>query len=311
VSSTAPPPPGQGGPCRARARSDPLGHNRAHLGPPARPARTAAQVPRRPVTGRRSHPEDRRDHLHSPSARRLQRPPGIDRTASLPGAALLRLRPRRAGHRHHRRSTSHPATWTPDPRPVPGHRRVPTTAARERETAGRGAHRRRGADHRRHGWCCCSWCTSCTSRTLLGQSRPNATSALNKGVGHRRRGAGATDHFVPRTARHRQVYIRRSATTGTSPSSRHHQPDWRSAPATPHALPGQPGDMAIAGHRVGEGAPSTQLNVVQSCRRDRDRDQSDGTSTGCCDGERGRYWATGRGKTTQCAGPTARARSSR
>jgi LPXTG-site transpeptidase (sortase) family protein len=31
------------------------------------------------------------------------------------------------------------------------------------------------------------------------------------------------------------------------------------------ALPGQPGDFAVAGHRVGEGAPFNDLDLVQSC----------------------------------------------
>jgi sortase A len=70
------------------------------------------------------------------------------------------------------------------------------------------------------------------------------------------------------------------------------------------ALPGEPGDFAIAGHRVGEGAPFNEMDLVQSCDAIVIETQADwfvyrmlpkaGEAAG---------WATGKGKTAQCSGP--------
>ena len=70
------------------------------------------------------------------------------------------------------------------------------------------------------------------------------------------------------------------------------------------ALPGQPGNMAIAGHRVGQGAPFDDLGLVQSCdsivietKTDwfvyRMLPMADEVAT----------WDTGKGRTAQCGGP--------
>jgi sortase (surface protein transpeptidase) len=69
------------------------------------------------------------------------------------------------------------------------------------------------------------------------------------------------------------------------------------------ALPGQPGNFAVAGHRVGEGAPFNDLDLVQSCDAIVIETQSDWyvyrmlpmTSEAA-------NWADGKGKTAQCAG---------
>ncbi|HKN98671.1 MAG TPA: class E sortase, partial [Pseudonocardiaceae bacterium] len=74
------------------------------------------------------------------------------------------------------------------------------------------------------------------------------------------------------------------------------------------ALPGEPGNFAVAGHRVGEGAPFDDLGLVQSCDAILIETQSDwfvyrmlplpGEEAG---------WATGKGKTAQCSGPNGEA----
>lgn len=69
------------------------------------------------------------------------------------------------------------------------------------------------------------------------------------------------------------------------------------------ALPGQPGDFAVAGHRVGQGAPFNDLDLVQSCDAIVVETQTDWfvyrmlpRSTEAAG------WATGKGRNPQCAG---------
>jgi sortase A len=70
------------------------------------------------------------------------------------------------------------------------------------------------------------------------------------------------------------------------------------------ALPGQPGDFAVAGHRVGEGAPFDDLGLVQSCDAIVIETQSDWYVYRLLPMvSEAATWATGKGKTTQCAGP--------
>lgn len=70
------------------------------------------------------------------------------------------------------------------------------------------------------------------------------------------------------------------------------------------ALPGQPGNMAIAGHRVGQGAPFDDLGLVQSCDAIVIETQSDWyvyrtlpMTNEVVD------WATTKATTSQCSGP--------
>jgi sortase A len=75
------------------------------------------------------------------------------------------------------------------------------------------------------------------------------------------------------------------------------------------ALPGQPGDFAVAGHRVGEGDPFNDLDLVQSCDAIVVETQTDwfiyrmlplrSEVAG---------WADGKGKTPQCSGPDGEAK---
>jgi sortase (surface protein transpeptidase) len=75
------------------------------------------------------------------------------------------------------------------------------------------------------------------------------------------------------------------------------------------ALPGQPGDFAVAGHRVGEGAPFDDLGLVQSCDSILIETQSDWYVYRMLPlpGEVAN-WATTKGKTTQCDGPNGEAK---
>lgn len=69
------------------------------------------------------------------------------------------------------------------------------------------------------------------------------------------------------------------------------------------ALPGQPGDMAVAGHRVSEGAPFDNLGLVQSCDAIVVETSSDWYVYRLLpmrDEVAG--WATGKGKTALCSG---------
>ncbi|HEX4701309.1 MAG TPA: class E sortase [Pseudonocardiaceae bacterium] len=70
------------------------------------------------------------------------------------------------------------------------------------------------------------------------------------------------------------------------------------------ALPGQPGDFAVAGHRVGMGAPFDDLGLVQSCDAIVIETQSDWYvyRTLPMSGEVA-GWAGGKGLTNHCAGP--------
>jgi sortase A len=70
------------------------------------------------------------------------------------------------------------------------------------------------------------------------------------------------------------------------------------------ALPGRPGDFAIAGHRVSEGAPFNEMDLVQSCDAIVIETQSDWyvyRMLPKADEVTG--WATGKGATAQCSGP--------
>jgi len=70
------------------------------------------------------------------------------------------------------------------------------------------------------------------------------------------------------------------------------------------ALPGQPGDMAIAGHRVGQGAPFDDLGLVQSCDAIVIETQTDWYvyRTLPMANEVG-SWSTTKAPTSQCSGP--------
>jgi sortase (surface protein transpeptidase) len=68
-------------------------------------------------------------------------------------------------------------------------------------------------------------------------------------------------------------------------------------------LPGQPGDFAVAGHRVGEGAPFNELDLVQSCDAIVIETQADWyvyRMLPKADEVAG--WASGKGRTSQCSG---------
>ncbi|HEY0803452.1 MAG TPA: class E sortase, partial [Pseudonocardiaceae bacterium] len=70
------------------------------------------------------------------------------------------------------------------------------------------------------------------------------------------------------------------------------------------ALPGQPGNMAIAGHRVGQGAPFDDLGLVQSCDSIVIETKTDWYVYRMLPmaGEVA-TWDTGKGRTAQCNGP--------
>jgi sortase A len=73
-------------------------------------------------------------------------------------------------------------------------------------------------------------------------------------------------------------------------------------------LPGQPGNFAVAGHRVGEGAPFDDLGLVQSCDSILIETETDWYVYRMLPlpGEAA-DWATGKGKTAQCSGPNGEA----
>jgi sortase (surface protein transpeptidase) len=100
------------------------------------------------------------------------------------------------------------------------------------------------------------------------QKQANATSALNKEwdtvtgparVNHYdvTDGQGFAKLYIPALGRDFHFTVIEGTT----------QPDLAIGPGhyPGTALPGQPGNMAIAGHRVGEGAPFDDLGLVQSC----------------------------------------------
>ena len=101
------------------------------------------------------------------------------------------------------------------------------------------------------------------------QKQANATTTLNKEWDTVSAGPRRTPHYdVTDGQGFAKIYIpalghdwRFTVIEGTT------QPDLAIGPGhyPGTALPGQPGDVAIAGHRVGEGAPFDALNVVQSC----------------------------------------------
>jgi len=143
------------------------------------------------------------------------------------------------------------------------------------------------------------------------QKQANATSALNKsghvGAGPRGRPLRPTAQGIakiyipalrPRLALHRH--------------RGHHQPDLAIGPATTrHGAPGQPGDMAIAGHRVGEGA---RFDALKSCSRatrcDRDPVRLVHLPD-AADGERGRYLGHRPGQDHPVRRPNGEGKSSR
>jgi sortase (surface protein transpeptidase) len=139
------------------------------------------------------------------------------------------------------------------------------------------------------------------------QKQANATSALNK-EWDTVTGPQRTDHFAPADGQGiAKIYIPAlghdwhfTVVEGTT------QPDLAIGPGhyPGSAMPGQPGDMAIAGHRVGEGAPFDALNVVQSCDAIVVETQSDWYVYRLLPmANEAASWTTGRGKTQQCAGP--------
>lgn len=73
---------------------------------------------------------------------------------------------------------------------------------------------------------------------------------------------------------------------------------------TGSALPGQPGDMAVAGHRVSHGAPFSDLGILQSCDSiviESDADWYVYRVLPMSNEVAG--WTTGRGTQSQCDGP--------
>jgi sortase (surface protein transpeptidase) len=75
------------------------------------------------------------------------------------------------------------------------------------------------------------------------------------------------------------------------------------------ALPGQPGDFAVAGHRVGEGAPFDDLGLVQSCDAVLIETQTDWYVYRMLPlATEAATWATGKGKTAQCSGTDGEAK---
>jgi sortase (surface protein transpeptidase) len=75
------------------------------------------------------------------------------------------------------------------------------------------------------------------------------------------------------------------------------------------ALPGQPGDFAVAGHRVGQGAPFDDLGLLQSCDSILIETQTDWYVYRMLPmaGEVAN-WAATKGKTAQCSGPNNEAK---
>jgi sortase (surface protein transpeptidase) len=150
------------------------------------------------------------------------------------------------------------------------------------------------------------------------QKQANATSALDKewdtvqgavgGGGQQRTnhydladGHGIAKLYIPSLGRDFHFTVIEGTT----------QPDLAIGPGhyPGTALPGEPGDMAIAGHRVGEGAPFDDLGLVQSCDAIVVETSTDWyvyrmlpMANEVAD------WATTKGKTSQCAGPDGEGR---
>ncbi len=144
------------------------------------------------------------------------------------------------------------------------------------------------------------------------QKQANATSALDKewgadtvtaGAGPQRSnhfgvtdGHGIAKLYIPALGQDFHFTVIEGITTDDLAIGPGHYPG--------SALPGQPGDFAVAGHRVGQGAPFDDLGLVQSCDAIVIETQSDwyvyrmlpmsGEVAG---------WADGKGRTNHCAGP--------
>jgi sortase (surface protein transpeptidase) len=75
------------------------------------------------------------------------------------------------------------------------------------------------------------------------------------------------------------------------------------------ALPGQPGNFAVAGHRVGEGAPFDDLGLVRSCDAIVIETSTDWYVYRMLplSGELAN-WSTGQGRTAHCDGPNGEAK---
>lgn len=144
------------------------------------------------------------------------------------------------------------------------------------------------------------------------QKQASATTALNKewdtvGAGPARTnhydltdGSGIAKLYIPAFG---QDYVF-TVIEGTSPADLAIGPGHYPG----SALPGQPGDFAVAGHRVGEGAPFDDLGLLSSCDSILIENQTDWyvyrvlPMSGEVSG-----WAGGQGKTAQCAGPNGEA----
>ncbi len=151
---------------------------------------------------------------------------------------------------------------------------------------------------------------------FAAQKQANATSTLDKewdtvtgGTGGGQRtnhydvtdGQGFAKLYIPALGRDFHFTVIEGVT----------QPDLAIGPGhyPGTALPGQPGNMAIAGHRVGEGAPFDDLGLVQSCDAIVVETQTDWYVYRMLPmaGEVA-SWATTKGRTTQCAGPDGEGR---
>jgi sortase (surface protein transpeptidase) len=141
------------------------------------------------------------------------------------------------------------------------------------------------------------------------QKQANATSSLNKEwdtivpAGPQRTahydvsdGQGFAKLYIPSLGRDFHFTVVEGVT----------QPDLAIGPGhyPGTALPGEPGNMAIAGHRVGQGAPFNDLGLVQSCDAIVIETKTDWfvyrmlPMTGEV-----ATWGTGKGKAAQCSGP--------
>ena len=167
-------------------------------------------------------------------------------------------------------------TWS---RPI-GRGRAPRRTGGRRRTWGdrvrlRAARHRPDADHRRASSCCCSSSTRCghqhlrRPRTGAGADRTARSEWQQR---HRRPAAAAArpgGADAARRQRHRQPLhpaARPRLRATRSCRARHQTPTSRRARAhyTGTALPGQVGNFAIAGHRVGKGEPFLNLDQLRA-----------------------------------------------
>jgi sortase (surface protein transpeptidase) len=145
------------------------------------------------------------------------------------------------------------------------------------------------------------------------QKQANATTSLNKewdtvGAGQARSnhynladGSGIAKLYIPAFG---QDYVF-TVIEGTN------QNDLAIGPGhyVGSALPGEPGNFAVAGHRVGEGAPFDDLGLVQSCDAILIETQTDWYVYRMLPmpGEAA-TWTTGKGKTAHCDGANGEAK---